>query len=51
MLGAMGEQLGKRRGDFERLHHSLNPFSKYNFGLFAGLEHAGRWQAKRKSSK
>jgi hypothetical protein len=50
MLGAMGEQLGKKRSDVERLHDSLNPFSKYDFGLLAGLEHAKRWQAKTKSS-
>jgi hypothetical protein len=48
MLGALGEQLRKKPSSLQRLHHSLNPFSKYDFGLFAGLKHAMKWQAKTK---
>ena len=46
MLGAIGEQLGKKPAELRRLHDSLNPFSKYDFGLFTGLQHAKKWQAK-----
>jgi hypothetical protein len=30
----------------QRLQFSLNPFSKFNFGLLTGLPGARRWQAK-----
>jgi hypothetical protein len=46
VLGAIGEELGKRRTVLDRLRQSLNPFSKYDFGLLAGLRHAKRWQVK-----
>ena len=46
MLGAIGEQLGKKPSALQRLHDSLNPFSKYDFGLLAGLQHAKKWQSK-----
>ncbi|MGJ5818120.1 DUF6088 family protein [Paludibaculum fermentans] len=46
MLGAIGEQLGKTPSDLQCLHDSLNPFSKYDFGLLAGLQHAKKWQSK-----
>ena len=46
MLGAIGEQLGKKLSALRRLHDSLNPFSRYDFGLLAGLQHAKTWQAK-----
>lgn len=46
MLGAIGEQLGKRPGALRRLRDSLNPFSKYDFGLLGGLPHAKKWQSK-----
>ena len=45
LLGAIGEQLGKRPAAIKRLRSSLNPFSRFDFGLLAGLEHAQRWQA------
>lgn len=47
MLGAIGEQLGKRPSDLQRLRDSLNPFSKYDFGLLGGLQHAKKWQSKK----
>jgi DNA-binding HxlR family transcriptional regulator len=46
MLGALGEQLGKNPALLRRLRASLNPFSKFDFGLFADLKTAGKWQAK-----
>ena len=46
MLGAIGEQLGKKPSAVQRLHDSLNPFSKYDFGSLTGLQHAKKWQAK-----
>jgi len=46
MLGAMGEQLGRTARALERLRASLNPFSRFDFGLLAGLAHARSWQAR-----
>lgn len=46
ILGAIGDQLGKNRRALKRLLGSLNPFSKFDFGLLSGLPHAGNWQAK-----
>lgn len=46
MLGAVGEQLGKMPSDLQRLHYSLNPFSRYDFGFLAGLQYARKWQSK-----
>ncbi|MBI3210828.1 MAG: hypothetical protein HYZ37_18240 [Candidatus Solibacter usitatus] len=46
MLGAIGDQLGKHRRATERLRASLNPLSRFEFGLLAGLKHARDWQAK-----
>jgi hypothetical protein len=45
-MGAMGEQLGKNKAALRQLHDSLNPFSRFDFGLLAGLSHARNWQAK-----
>ncbi len=45
ILGAIGEQLGKKRTVLETLRGSLNPFSRFDFGLLSGLAHAVRWQA------
>jgi hypothetical protein len=45
LLGAIGEQLGKQTSSVKRLRSSLNPFSRFDFGLLAGLQHARRWQA------
>lgn len=46
MIGAIGQQLGKNRVALRRLRDSLNPFSRFDFGLLAGLQHARDWQAK-----
>lgn len=45
LLGAIGQQLGKPSAGIKRLRFSLNPFSRFDFGLFAGLQHAELWQA------
>jgi hypothetical protein len=46
ILGAIGEQIGKPADMTQRLRASLNPFSKFDFGLLAGLPRAKHWQAK-----
>ena len=46
ILGAIGEHLGKDDAALQRLRDSLNPFSRFDFGLLAGLSHAREWQAK-----
>jgi hypothetical protein len=46
MLGAIGEQLGMRRPLLQQLRNSLNPFSRFDFGLLTGLLYAKSWQAK-----
>lgn len=46
MLGAMGQQLGKNPAALRRLRESLNPFSRFDFGMLAELKHARKWQAK-----
>jgi Family of unknown function (DUF6088) len=46
MLGAIGEKLGKKKAALQRLKDSLNPFSRFDFGLLSGLSHARTWQAK-----
>jgi len=45
LLGAIGDQLGKPALTLKRLRSSLNPFSRFDFGLLAGLKHAHLWQA------
>jgi hypothetical protein len=49
LLGAIAEEIGKNATARARLRASLNPFSRFDFGLLAGLSHAGSWQAKGKS--
>jgi hypothetical protein len=46
MLGAIGQQLGRNPAALRRLQQSLNPFSRFDFGMLAGLHHAREWQAK-----
>ena len=46
MIGALGEQLGKPGNDLNRLRATLNPLSRFDFGVFAGLPNARQWQAK-----
>jgi len=51
MLGALGDQLGMTAHTLRRLRTSLNPFSRFDFGLLAGLSHAQSWQAKERRSR
>ena len=46
LLGALGGQIGKSEKACKRLRESLNPLSKFEFGVFAGLPNARAWQAK-----
>jgi hypothetical protein len=46
MLGAIGEQIGQPDGGLGELRESLNPLSRFDFGILAALAYARRWQAK-----
>ena len=46
MLGALGEQAGAPRGSVEALRKSLNPISKFDFGLLSSMPNAKGWQAR-----
>jgi hypothetical protein len=46
MLGAIGQQLGQPERQIALLRKSLNPLSRFDFGLLSVLEHADQWQAK-----
>lgn len=47
LLGALGESLGCSPALLLPLRASLNPLSRFDFGLFASLPTAAAWQAKR----
>lgn len=46
LLGAVGERLKHDTQSLDRLRASLNPLSRFDFGLLAGLPTARSWQAK-----
>lgn len=46
LLGALGERLGNHPKAVAKLRESLNPLSRFDFGVFAGLPNARAWQAK-----
>jgi Family of unknown function (DUF6088) len=46
MLGAIGEQLAPGMPALEHLRSSLNPVSRFDFGLLSSLPRARQWQAK-----
>lgn len=46
ILGALGEQMGSNDRRIGRLRASLNPLSRFDFGLLAGLPNARSWHAK-----
>lgn len=46
LLGALGERLGNHPRAVTRLRESLNPLSRFDFGVFADLPNARAWQAK-----
>ena len=51
MLGASGEQLGKRSKKLRPLRESLNPVSRFDFGRLSALEYAEEWQAEELAEK
>lgn len=51
LLGALAEELGRKSAERTRLHASLNPSSRFEFGPFALLTHARKWQAKERSHR
>jgi hypothetical protein len=46
MLGAIGQQIGKKTKALQPLRASLNPLSQFDFGALSGLAYAHDWQAK-----
>jgi Family of unknown function (DUF6088) len=48
MIGAFGQQLGKTPASLRHLRDSLNPFSRFDFGMLAGLRHAHDWHARKR---
>ena len=46
LLGAIGAQIGKKLQTLKDLRESLNPVSRFDFGMLQGLAHARDWQAK-----
>jgi hypothetical protein len=46
ILGAIGQQLGQPQSGLAQLRASLNPLSRFDFGILATLAHAREWQAK-----
>jgi hypothetical protein len=46
MLGALGEKLGASTNLLRKLKASLNPLTRFDFGVLAELDSATRWQAK-----
>ena len=48
MLGAIGAQIGEEPAALESLRESLNPISRFDFGMLNGLAHATDWQVKRR---
>lgn len=47
LVGAIGAQIGTSASALARLRSSLNPVSRFDFGLLQGLAHAHDWQAKK----
>ena len=46
VLGAIGEQIGQPESRLSELRESLNPLSRFDFGILAALAYARQWQAK-----
>ena len=51
MLGAIGQELGKRDKTLKPLRVTLNPFTRFDFGVLAELKHAQEWQAKERRQR
>jgi len=48
LIGALGEHLGIKPAALKALRASLNPLSRFDFGVFAALPNATDWQARTK---
>lgn len=48
LIGALGELLGMKPAALKALRASLNPLSRFDFGVFAALKNAPAWQARKK---
>jgi hypothetical protein len=46
MLGAIAQQLGQPKSQLSRLRRTLNPVSRFDFGILVTLAYAREWQAK-----
>jgi len=46
VLGALGMELGRSSAVLQRLRETLNPLTRFDFGVLSGLRHARAWQAK-----
>jgi hypothetical protein len=46
LLGALGERIGKHPKAVTQLRGSLNPLSRFDFGVFVAMPNAKAWQAK-----
>jgi len=51
LLGALSEHLGSTSQRIGRLQASLNPLSRFDFGLLAGIPNARAWHAKESRPK
>jgi hypothetical protein len=51
MLGALAQQLGQPQQRLAALRKSLNPLSRFEFGILAALAHAKEWQAKERTAR
>jgi hypothetical protein len=47
LIGAIGEEIAQNPAALARLRVSLNPFSRFDFGLLSGLPHARNWRARK----
>lgn len=46
MLGALGQELNAKEATLSRLRRSLNPLSRFDFGVLSALGNAKEWQAR-----
>jgi hypothetical protein len=46
MIGAIGQEIGIDHENLDLLRQSLNPVSRFDFGLLKCLQYAKKWQAK-----
>jgi len=49
LLGALGEQIGIKVAALATLRATLNPLSRFDFGVFSELPNATAWQAKQRT--